>query len=121
MGWFRHLPTTSQQDVTANFEQLQPVIEALTEDVPEGKTQVTVGGIAVVEWAVKGRQTAEVKVTTGLGVIVSAVANYLAGPAVTGSVTSIAGGVIGIKAYDNEGEVEKGTLRNVSWIAIGYV
>ena len=29
---FRHLPTTSQTDVTANFEQLQPIISELGRD-----------------------------------------------------------------------------------------
>jgi hypothetical protein len=29
MGWFRHLPVTSELDVTENFEQLQSILEEL--------------------------------------------------------------------------------------------
>jgi hypothetical protein len=120
MGWFRHLPVTSELDTTANFEQLQPVIEDLVAVVPEGKKQLVVGGLAVVEWTVKGNESASTTVVTGLGVIVGAVGGYIGSPQVVGNISGITGGKIKLTARQITGEVAAGTKETVGWLALGY-
>lgn len=133
---FKHLPVTSEHDVTANFEQLRVLLPTTQGTLDERYLQQTAAaegylallvktarktafGTVELEWPVKSVSSGTKVVKTGLASIVAFVGQPVAGLTVqVFNVSSVSGGDVTV-ASTGTGESPIGTKVNAYWIAIG--